>query len=289
MSEKPLFIIWKPHELITEVDVQVAFQQLAPQQKQQFLCLRDHTSRPFTRMEHAFAENSFALPCGNGAPVHGLFLLQSRFNHSCIPNTKIPLPERDIVTSFATRDIVAGEEITFCYETDLEGKTRHERHQALRFVCDCKACLIDTPFQQLSDMRRTLIRGLRYLKCGRDIDGCSSSPIIFDPKVKKAAERFELPLSARLIYDLFIVVLLEEEQLLDHFMVEGLNPGIKQITNAFKIPNNARIAKFALVQKTWLGKFCTALRLDGRADTADRSISEKLRKYGGLYLHTRQY
>ena len=99
--------------------------------------------------------------------------------------------------------------------------------------------------------------------------------------MKKAAERFEFPLSARLIYDLFIVVLLEEEELLDDFMVEGLNPGIMQITDAFKIPSNAKLAKLALAQETWLGKFCTALSLDGRADSADRSISEKLRKLDG--------
>ena len=120
-----------------------------------------------------------------------------------------------------------------------------------------------------------------FLKCGRGISGCSSPPIIFNPKMKTAAERLEFPLSARLIYDLFIVVLLEEEELLDDFMVEGLNPGIMQITDAFKIPSNAKLAKLALAQETWLGKFCTALSLDGRADSADRSISEKLRKLDG--------
>ena len=283
LAEKPLFIIWKPHELIAEVDVQAAFQKLAPNQKQQFLCLRDHASRPFTSMEEAFSEKSFALPVpfGNGISVHGLFLLLSRFNHSCIPNTKIPLPKKGTVTSFATRDIVAGEEITFCYETNFEGKTRHERHQALRFVCDCRACRINTPFQQLSDMRRTLIRGLQYLKCGRDIHGCALPPIIFDPKVRQAAERFEFPLSARLIHDLFIMALLEEEELLDDFMVEGLRPAMMRVTTAFEIPSNASIARLAMTQGTWLGKFCTALGLDGRADVADRSVSEKLRKVTG--------
>lgn len=102
--------------------------------------------------------------------------------------------------------------------------------------------------------------------------------------MRKAAERFEFPLSARLIYDFLIVVLLEEERLLDDFMVEGLNPGIKQITDAFKIPSNARLAKLAMAQETWLGKFCMALRLDGQADIADRSISEKLRKLDGRYV-----
>ena len=93
-----------------------------------------------------------------------------------------------------------------------------------------------------------------FLKCGRGISGCSSPPIIFNPKMKTAAERLEFPLSARLIYDLFIVDLLEEEELLDDFIVEGLNPGIMQITGTFKIPSNARLAKLATATRNLVGE-----------------------------------
>ena len=72
--------------------------------------------------------------------------------------------------------------------------------------------------------------------------------------MKTAAERLEFPLSARLIYDLFIVDLLEEEELLDDFIVEGLNPGIMQITGTFKIPSNARLAKLAMATKNLVGE-----------------------------------
>ena len=139
---------------------------------------------------------------------------------------------REIITSFVTRDIVAGEEITFCYNTDFECRTILDSHQALCFVYNCKACLTGTPFQQFSDIRRTLIRGLKYLTLGVDLMGHGQgpvSPIIVDSKLKKIAEDFSIPLSARLVYNLLVMYLLEEEGLLDDFKVERLNPGILQI------------------------------------------------------------
>ena len=285
LREKPLFVIKKPDEEITEVDVLAAFHQLVPSEKQQFLCLRDNACRHFTNMTQAFAENSFAISNGirtqaNGPPMHGLFLLHSRLNHSCIPNSKIPNCSGEIISSFATRGIVAGEEITFCYNTDFECRTRHDRHQKLRFVCDCKACLTGTHFQQLSDMRRMFIRGLQYLTLGVDLDGKgqgSAPPIIIDSKLKRAAEDFSIPLSARLIYDLLVAYLLEEEGLLDDFMVERLNPGILQIAAWFKTESNARIASLAITQQTWLEKVSMAFRLYGRGDAADHDIAVLLR------------
>ena len=173
MKEKAIFVIRKPHEAITEADVQRSFQQLSPRDKQQFLCLRENASRPFTQMAEACAENSFEISQSEpiATPAHGLFLLMSRFNHSCIPSSKIPTTSGETIRIYATRNITAGEEITFSYNSDFECRTRNDRHEKLRFVCDCKACLLGTPFQKLSDQRRTLIRGLQYLTRGEDIDG----------------------------------------------------------------------------------------------------------------------
>jgi hypothetical protein len=290
LREKSLFVIWKSYKEIVEEDVWTAFKQLAPSEKQQFLCLRDNASKPFTRMTQVYAENSFSVlnnlgPKSNDPLIYGLFLLHSRFNHSCIPNSKVPdTGGGDTIASFATRDIVAGEEITFCYNTGFECMTRHERHQALRFVCDCKACLPGTPFQQLSDMRRTFIRGLEYLTHGVDLNGQrqgSASPIIIDPKLKKAAEDFAIPISARLIYKLLVMYLLEEEGLLDHFMVERLNPGILSTTTLFETESNAKIARLAIAQKTYLEKLCMAFRLYGREDATDHAIAVQLRILNG--------
>ncbi len=283
LREMPLLIIRKPHEEITEEDIWAAFQQLGPNEKRKFLSLRENASRPFTNMSEAFAENSFALLDGtnNGSPMHGLFILHSRFNHSCIPNCKVPTTNEEVVASFATRDIVVNEEITFCYNIDFEGRTRHERHQALRFVCDCKACLVDTPFHQLSDIRRRFIRGLQYLTLGVDLDGqrqTSASSIIINSKLRKSAEEFSIPLSARLIYNLLGMYLLEEEGLLDDFMVKRMNPGIRLTTTWFKTESNAVIARLAIAQESWLRKLCVAFRLWGREDAADHIMAVALRR-----------
>jgi len=288
LREKPLFVIRKPHTQITDQDIWIAFQELSPSQKQQFSCLRDNASGHFTSMENVLAENSFNLATPdsagarpNGPPAYGLFLLHSRFNHSCIPNSKVPIPDGEVIASFATRDIVAGEEITFCYNPDFEGRTRLERHQALRFACDCQACLPGTSFQQLSDMRRRFIRGLQYLVHGVDLDGqrrSSDWPIIINPQLKRAAEAFSIPNSSRLIYSLLSVVLLEEEGLLDDFMVERVSPGLWTLANSFWEEENATIALLAMTQKTWLERLCLAFRLYGRGDTGDHERTVRLRK-----------
>lgn len=124
------------------------------------------------------------------------------------------------------------------------------------------------------------MRGLHYLTLGVDLNGQrqgSTSPIIVDSNLKKAAEDFRIPLSARLIYNLLSMCLLEEEGLLDDFMVERLYPGIMQIANSFQTESNASIARLAMTQKTPLEKFCMALRLYGRADVADHAFAERLR------------
>lgn len=100
----------------------------------------------------------------------------------------------------------------------------------------------------------------------------SASLIIVDSKLKKAAEDFSIPLSVRLIYNLLAVYLLEEEELLDDFMVKRFNLGILQTTVLFQTESNARIAKLAIAQETWLDKFCMAFRLYGREDVADHAV-----------------
>jgi len=76
--------------------------------------------------------------------------------------------------------------------------------------------------------------------------------------------------------------LLEEEGLLDDFTVEILDPGILQMTTLFKAESNARIARLAMTQETWLEKFCMAFRLYGRRDVADHTIAVQLRMQHGL-------
>ncbi|EXJ78322.1 hypothetical protein A1O3_09483 [Capronia epimyces CBS 606.96] len=260
LKEKPLFVLRKPHQEITEADIRAAFDRLGPSEKRQFLLLRDNGSSPFSNMERLCAENSFTL--STNSPGHGLFLLHSRFNHSCVPNSKVPTTGDEVIVSYATRDIDADEEITFCYNTDFECRTRHERHQALRFTCDCKACLTGTPFQQVSDMRRRLLRGLQYLTVGVDLDGRrQDSTLIIDSKLKKAAQDSSIPLSSRLFYYLLTMCLLAEEGLLDDFMVERYKPAIETAVALFRTESNVVIVRHVMAQKSWLGKCGMATRL----------------------------
>ncbi|KAK2877135.1 hypothetical protein FQN49_001379 [Arthroderma sp. PD_2] len=277
LREKPLFVIRAPLEGCIELEIVAAFQKLTPTEKRQFLCLRDNGSEVFKCMTDAFVDNNSTVSSilKNGAndyPARGLFILHSRFNHSCVPNTKAPFTGKKAISTYATRDIVAGEELTTFYDTNVLFHPRQERHKALRFVCDCKACKLGTPFHELSETRKTLIRGLMYLKDGVDVDGKrqrSASSIIIDRKLKKKAEDSNITLSARLIYRLFIMYLMEEEGQLDDLTVALHSEEIDKILIFFRTESNLEIARLALRQKTWLGKLLMAFRLYGQRDAAD--------------------
>jgi hypothetical protein len=133
--------------------------------------------------------------------------------------------DREAAAIFAVRDIEVGEEITFCYTPGLSARVAWERSRVLGFVCGCEACRIGTPFQQLSDARRALLRGSEFLTKGKDVveeDQAPNSPIIFDPKLRKQAQDFDISVSSRFIYNILSVYLLEEEGLLDEFMLRDL-------------------------------------------------------------------
>lgn len=77
----------------------------------------------------------------------GLYQLQSKINHSCIPNAESNFPySNHVVALKALKDIQPGEEICISYldECQLE-RSRHTRHAILKenylFVCSCPRCL----------------------------------------------------------------------------------------------------------------------------------------------------
>ncbi|XP_017492241.1 PREDICTED: SET and MYND domain-containing protein 5 [Rhagoletis zephyria] len=76
----------------------------------------------------------------------GLYLLQSKINHSCMPNAQSTFPySNDIVVLKAVAPIQTGEEICISYldECQLE-RSRHSRQKILKenyiFVCQCPKC-----------------------------------------------------------------------------------------------------------------------------------------------------
>ncbi|KAJ7188724.1 hypothetical protein C8R46DRAFT_1055611 [Mycena filopes] len=89
-------------------------------------------------------------------PYSATCAIISRLNHSCSPNTAA---EFDIATLsfrlFATRDITAGEELTYTYtDTSAPAAVRQKTLEPYGFRCTCRACLDS----KLSDARRASIR-----------------------------------------------------------------------------------------------------------------------------------
>lgn len=282
LQEKPLFVIRKPHRMIEERDVFAAYCALSKKEKAQFLSVRDNGDGIFPTMERAFAENSFTIPAQPGM-AHGFFLLHSRFNHSCLPNCKIPDDAQpdDSITSYATCDIKAGAEILFCYETDFDYRTRDDRHRILRFECVCRACDRTSDFHVLSEMRRILMRGLDYLNTGHDIDdslhGSRTRPIIADAGLRKVAETHSISLSSRFIYNLLMMALCEQEGLLDEFVEKRMLPGIVQLAQLFRTESNREMAMKALKQDKWTERFVVSSYMWGSRDAADIAFAQHYR------------
>lgn len=95
--------------------------------------------------------------CHTGTTV--VSYLPSRFNHSCLPNTKCaenPNLDDGVVTIHAVRDIRAGEELTYPYAPDFN-RPRAQRQEKLfwqgAFQCHCEACE-DSDSARLMDQKR---------------------------------------------------------------------------------------------------------------------------------------
>ncbi|KAJ5097450.1 hypothetical protein N7456_008171 [Penicillium angulare] len=269
LTENPLFVIRRPMAEITEEVMIAHYRRLSDHQKSQFLLLS---------AEDAMSKVFFHITRGPNEPeTWGVFILQSRFNHSCAPNSKTPPTGTDVVARFAIREIAKGEEITACYDPDARFRTMKERHKFLGWICSCSVCRSDPLSQQLSDMRRRLIRGLHYLLMGSDIDGqrqSGRSPIIMDPKLKDEAETFNIPLSSILFYEVLTMFLLEEEGLMDYFVLDFLLPILNKTAKMFKSERNSRIAQFIVKRNTALERLQVGFRFYGQKDATDPYVTE---------------
>lgn len=76
----------------------------------------------------------------------GLYVTQSKINHSCNPNAEIRFPfSNNILQVVALRDIKAGEEICISYLDECQiNRSRHSRQKYLQenylFLCECEKC-----------------------------------------------------------------------------------------------------------------------------------------------------
>jgi hypothetical protein len=136
-------------------------------------------------------------------------------------------------------------------------------------------------------MRRTLIRGLYYLVLGHDLNEKEkecASPIIADSELRIRAERFGIPLSSRLIYNVLSALLLQQEGLLDDFLLDRFNLGIPSMVATFATASNILVAQHIMAQKIWLERFCIAFRLYECEDEADQEMLEELRLLNRLMV-----
>lgn len=309
MKERAMFVIQKLSGSITEQDISDAAKKLSDRQMYVFACLsgkKPHelfnglmASGPLN-LARIWSGICFSLESGVEQRLFGnyveqkrwgLFPCHSRFNHSCQESAITPESQEGVrggktfISSFAMREIAAGEEITISYKNGFHCRTMEERHRLLDFQCRCTICdraLEDKHFRQVSDMRRRLIRGLIYLLDGidenseYDHDDSHSTPVICDPIMRKAADNCDFPLSARLIYDLLLATLEEAEGVLDVEEAATTWSHAWRRASSFGTAENRKIAKLAVQQKTWTERLRMAFQLDGRADAAD-------------YLHTLAY
>lgn len=82
-----------------------------------------------------------------------------------MPNTQIEHAD-DTSFCFALQPVAEGEELTRSYKEYFEDMTARQRINLLKigwqFTCDCAACEVSGNMRLASDMRRTLIGGLKY-------------------------------------------------------------------------------------------------------------------------------
>jgi hypothetical protein len=202
----------------------------------------------------------------DGFAVHPL---QSRFNNSCVPNSKM-IEQSGEMVRMATRDIAIDEEVTFAYGIGFEMMTQQERHTRLEFECVCKSCKLDTSSQQLSDLRRRLIRGLTYL-AKRTAPRCQQeahdpSTIIKDLVVRRAAQDKRIPIANHFVYRALIGFLLEQEGLLDDYEGEKLRKDMIKLSGFYQTTLNIHVSRLASFQTTWFQQFAVACMIFGKED-----------------------
>ena len=93
----------------------------------------------------------------------GLWILASFINHSCSPNAR-RLHVGDYVMVHASRDVKAGEEITFAYyDVLLPLEKRREMSKTWGFQCNCKRCKFEEEMcskQEIREIEIGLERGM---------------------------------------------------------------------------------------------------------------------------------
>ncbi|XP_062111552.1 methyltransferase FGSG_00040 [Humulus lupulus] len=96
----------------------------------------------------------------------GLWVLACFINHSCAPNAR-RVHVGDYVLVHTSRDVKAGEEITFAYFDVLSPlEKRKEMSKSWGFDCDCKRCKFEEEVSSIQEMREVQIGMERGIEAG---------------------------------------------------------------------------------------------------------------------------
>lgn len=221
LREDPYFVVHTSGPVPTESD-QVAmmqeFARLSPSRKQQMVYLCQGSSPKYKSMLETFNANIHTSTAPGSSDISwGFFMLQSRINHSCSPNTSCLI---DITThrihNKARKDIHVGEEITFAYLPDVIFQTKQQRQQCqhLRFTCKCAACHLGPIAQQASDGRRLLIGALQFLLDGNNalVLRTRDASMITDSRLRAKVLSNDVALTSRLFYTVLLLNILDAER-----------------------------------------------------------------------------
>lgn len=144
-------------------DVIQAFERLSKPKQEEYLTLHAFTNKDAS---HAKMEDGTVIKL---SPLHSrvceiwnanswgdVYVLGSRFNHSCIPNVNAIYNDKiKGMTFHVVRDIKANEEHLVMYNkgTDKPRELRQQELERFGFICNCPACE-DTPFGRKKEERR---------------------------------------------------------------------------------------------------------------------------------------
>jgi len=151
ITEKPL-MIFKAGNGLTE-----CLKKMSDQGKRKLMSLYDRDNENERTVLGILLTNCLA---GRFA-TSVLYYLISRLNHSCVPN--VVINQQYPTSVVAIRDILEGEEISWCYNGEALYQDRHTRtmelHQGWSIAsCKCYSCTLPNDAQKNSDNNRLQLK-----------------------------------------------------------------------------------------------------------------------------------
>lgn len=217
LSEKPLFRIQSFGSELTvmEKEIQRSLNLLSKDDQKAFFALHNSTPGDSYPLIGIVKTNSISL--GSGSSTGGIFLIISRINHSCRPNTQDTWNSstgNEII--HAIRDIKKGEEITISYNL---GGPSQQRMQLLKtkygFDCTCALCSLADEARESSDARQVQIEFLD--NAIGDSDTVMQRPGTALARCKELLSLYEIeaitdPRIARVYYDAFQICITHSDE-----------------------------------------------------------------------------